>query len=121
MWPRIAFLLILGCRGMSRSFAYLGVPAWKLFISEVVFAFLLLFGPKIQTRRWLSVVLKLPAMGRFLTWYGLFLAYGIVEVFHGIYAGYPPLTVIRDLAFNYYPLYFFLGLWAGLVKPDSLP
>jgi O-Antigen ligase len=121
MWPRIACLLILGYLGMSRSFAYLGIPAWKLFISEVVFGFLLLFGPKIQSHRWLSVVLKLPAMERFLTWYGLFLAYGIVEVLHGVYAGYPPLTVIRDLAFNYYPLYFFLGLWAGLVKPDILP
>src|SRR5258708_1634273 len=98
MWPRIACLLILGYLGLSRSFAYLGVPAWNLFIREFVFALLLLFGPKIQTRRWLSVVLKLPAMGRFLTWYGLFLAFGIVEVFLGIHAGYPPLTVIRDLA-----------------------
>jgi hypothetical protein len=121
MWPRIACLLIIGYLSMSRSFAYLGVPAWKLFISEVVFALLLLFGPKILSRRWLSVVLKLPAMGRFHCWYGLFLAYGIAEVFLGIHAGYPPLTVIRDLAFNYYPLYFFLGLWAGLVRPDLLP
>ncbi len=121
MWPRIVCLLIVGYLSVSRSFAYLGVPAWQLFVGEVVFAFLLLFGPKIQNRRWMLVVLKLPGMRRFLNWYGLFLAYGILEVFRGIDAGYPPLTVIRDLAFNYYPFYFFLGLWAGLVKPDLLP
>ena len=28
---------------------------------------------------------------------------------------------MRDLAFNYYPLYFALGLWAGLNAPDLLP
>jgi len=112
MWLRVTCVLLLGYLNLGRAFAYLGVPSWKLFVSEVVLAFLLLFGPKIQSRRWLLVVLKLPGMRRFLTWYGLFLAYGVMEVFHGIYAGYPPLTVIRDLAFNYYPLYFFLGLWA---------
>ena len=121
MWLRVTCVLLLGYLSLGRAFAYLGVPSWKLFVSEVVLAFLLLFGPKIQSRRWLLVVLKLPGMRRFLTWYGLFLAYGVMEVFHGIYAGYPPLTVIRDLAFNYYPLYFFLGLWAGLMRPDLLP
>jgi hypothetical protein len=121
MWHRIAGILLLGYLSLSRAFAYVGLPAWKVFIGEVVLGFLLLCGPKIQSRRWLWVAPKLPGLKSFLTWYGLFLAYGIIEVFHGIYAGYPPLTVIRDLAFNYYPLYFFLGLWAGLTRPDLLP
>jgi hypothetical protein len=28
---------------------------------------------------------------------------------------------VRDFAFNYYPLYIFFGLWAGLKRPDLLP
>jgi hypothetical protein len=121
MWYRIAGILLLGYLSLSRAFAYVGLPAWNVFIGEVVLGFLLLCGPKIQSRRWLWVAPKLPGLKSFLTWYGLFLAYGIIEVFHGIYAGYPTLTVIRDLAFNYYPIYFLLGLWAGLTQPDLLP
>src|SRR5258708_12414687 len=26
-----------------------------------------------------------------------------------------------DFAFNYHPIYFFLGLWAGITRPDLLP
>lgn len=121
MWPRIACVLILGYLGLSRAFAYLGVPAWNLFVSEIVLAFLLLFGPKINRRPWMRVMRKLPTLRHFLTCYGLFLMYGIFQVFHGVSAGYPPLTALRDLAFNYYPIYFFLGLWAGLMRPDLLP
>jgi hypothetical protein len=121
MWPRIACVLILGYLGLSRAFAYLGIPAWKVFVSEVVLAFLLLCGPRVKGRRWLSFVLKLPSLRQFLTWYGLFLAYGIMQVFRGIWLGYPPLIAVRDLAFNYYPIYFFLGLWAGLMRPELLP
>src|SRR6267142_6077888 len=121
MWPRIASVLIVGYLSLSRAFAYLGIPAWKVFVSEVVLGFLLLCGPRLETRRWLWVVLKIPNLRRFMTWYGLFLAYGVMQVFRGIWQGNPPLIAVRDLAFNYYPIYFFLGLWAGLMRPDLLP
>ena len=121
MWPRIASVLIVGYLSLSRAFAYLGIPAWKVFVSEVVLGFLLLCGPRLETRRWLWVVLKIPNLRRFMTWYGLFLAYGVMQVFRGIWQGNPPLIAVRDLAFNYYPIYFFLGLWAGLMRPNLLP
>jgi len=35
--------------------------------------------------------------------------------------GNPPLVALRDFAFNYYPIYFFLGLLAGVTRPDLLP
>ena len=35
--------------------------------------------------------------------------------------GNPPLVALRDFAFNYYPIYFFLGLLAGVARPDLLP
>jgi hypothetical protein len=121
MWPRVACVLIVGYLGMSRAFAYVGIPAWKLFIGEVVLVFLLLLGPKTRGRPWLWVASKLLGLKRLLTWYGLFLGYGIFQVLRGIEQGNPPLVAVRDLAFNYYPLYFFLGLWAGLTRPDLLP
>jgi hypothetical protein len=121
MWPRIACVLIVGYLGLSRAFAYLGVPAWNIFVSEIVLAFLVFFGPQINYRPWIRVLGKQPALRHFLAWYGVFLLYGVIQVFHGISAGYPPLTALRDLAFNYYPVYFFLGLWAGLTRPDLLP
>src|SRR5260370_21183846 len=121
MWPRIACVLIFGYLSLSRAFAYVGIPAWKVFVGEVVLVFLLLLGPKIQGRGWLWVALKLPALRGLLTWYGLFVAYGIIQVLRGILQGNPPLVTARDLAFNYYPIYFFLGLWAGLTRPDLLP
>jgi len=120
MWTKIACVLILGYLGVSRAFAYLGIPAWKVFLSEVVLGFFLLCGPNVQGRRWLWVVMRLPGLKRFVTWYGLFLAYGVVQVLRGIWQGNPSLTAVRDLAFNYYPLYLFLGIWAGLMRPGLL-
>jgi hypothetical protein len=58
---------------------------------------------------------------QFWTWYGFFLAYGLIQVLYGIYEGHPPLTALRDLAFHYYPLFFLLGLWAGVKYPFLLP
>src|SRR5258708_36101257 len=108
MWPRIASVLIVGYLSLSRAFAYLGIPAWKVFVSEVVLGFLLLCGPRLETRRWLWVVLKIPKLRRFMTLYGLFLAYGVIQIFIGIWHGYPPLIEERDSVFNYYPSFFCL-------------
>jgi hypothetical protein len=121
MWPRIACVLLLGYLSVSRAFAYLGIPAWKLFISEVALALFLFAGPRVGGRRWMWVAVRTPILKRFWIWFALFLGYGIIHVAYGIKEGYPPLTSARDLAFNYYPFYFLLGLWAGIVRPDALP
>jgi len=121
MWLRITCVLIIGYLSLSRAFAYLGIPAWNVFIGEVALALLLLCGPKIGRARWPWNSWKLPALKSFMVLYVLFLAYGILQVFRGIATGNPPLLALRDLCFNYYPLYFFLGLWAGLKRPYLLP
>src|SRR5690242_18983858 len=109
VWPRVACVLVLGYLCLSRTFAYLGVLTWKVFVSEVVLAFLVLCGPRVHGRRWIWVVWELPRLKRFLLWYGLFLVYGVLQVLRGVWQGNPPLVAARDLAFNYYPIYFFLG------------
>jgi O-antigen ligase/polysaccharide polymerase Wzy-like membrane protein len=121
MWISATAILLLGYLCLSRTFAYLGVPQWNAFIGEACLAMLFLAGPRAGGRSWFASIRKLPALKRLWTAYALFLVWGIVEVVHGILAGSPPLTALRDLAFNYYPIYFTLGLWAGVNAPDSLP
>ena len=121
MWPRIAAILIVGYLSLSRAFAYLGIPWWKIFVGEVVLAMLFIFGPKFNARSWPRAFLEQPVLTRVVLLYGLFLGWGILQIVHGILSGNPPLLAVRDLTFNYYPVYFFLGLSAGLMRPDLLP
>jgi hypothetical protein len=121
LWSKIAATLLFGYLCFSRTFAYVGIPWWKIFIGEVVIAMLYFSGPKVNGELWLWAALKAPALKRFSIVFTIFLAYGVLQVLHGIAVGNPPLLALRDLAFHYYPLYFFLGLWAGLQRPDLLP
>jgi len=45
MWPRLFAVLIVGYLSVSRAFAYVGIPTWKVFIGEVVLALSFLWGP----------------------------------------------------------------------------
>lgn len=120
-WIRTAVVLILGYCLMGRSFAYLGVPPWHLFIGEIVLALFLVAGPMTIRGSWVKIARRLPQFRRLLKFYWLLLLYGVLQVLHGIALGHPPLTAIRDLAFNYYPIFLLLGIWVGLQKPDSMP
>lgn len=119
-WPKIAAFLIVGYLCMSRSFAYLGIAPWNLFVGEVVLAYFLLIGPRTVAGRWLSAAAKAPRLRSLMWSFFVLFFYGVFQVFRGMYQGNPPLTAVRDLAFNYYPLYLFLGLWAGLHSRDFL-
>ena len=121
VWPNVAGTLMLGYFCLSRAFAYLGVPPWKVFVSEVVLAVFLFLGPKVGDMSWIRTALQLPALREFSLAFGIFFAWGILQILHGALAGNPPFTALRDFAFNYYPLYIFLGLWAGVNRPDLLP
>lgn len=65
--------------------------------------------------------MKSSTLRRYTKLFLLFLAFGAFQVFHGLFAGHPPLTAARDLAFNYYTFYFFLGLYIGLQDKKFLP
>jgi hypothetical protein len=121
MWVNIVTFLVLGYICMSRSFAYLGIPPWRIFVSEVVLAFFLFHGPRAAVGRWPWMAMKAPSLRGLVRYFFLFLGYGVFQVFRGISNGNPVLTSVRDLAFNYYPIYFFLGLWVGVRSPQSMP
>lgn len=120
-WSRIAVFLLFGYCLMGRSFAYLGIPPWHLFIGELALAAFFLAGPMTVAGPWVKLARRLRGLQRVAKVYLLLLIYGVFEVFRGIALGHPPLTSLRDLAFDYYPLFLLLGLWVGLRNPRSLP
>jgi hypothetical protein len=120
VWLKVAAALLLGYLCLSRTFAYIGVPQWSVFISEILLVLFFLCGPSVRGSAWTPMVRKERALKRLAIIYAAFLVYGIVQVAHGIGAGNPQLTAMRDLAFNYYPLYVLLGIWAG-AQSEALP
>jgi len=113
-WGKVAFFLIVGYLCAGRSFAYLGLPWIRLYVGEMTLAAFLLFGPKTKQGRWLWVARRVPGLRRFERVLLPLLCYGAFEALRGILSGYPALTAARDTAFNYYPLFLFLGIWVGL-------
>jgi len=119
-WSRIAIFLVIGYLSMSRSFAYLGLPWINLYIGEIFLAAFLLFSPRTNKGRWVSVALRLQRLKRLKWLLLLFLCYGGFEALRGMLKGYPAFTAARDTAFNYYPFFLFLGIWAGVRDRDLL-
>lgn len=120
MWPGIILVMLLGYLCMGRSFAYWGIPPLHLFIGEIALVCFLFYGPRTEEGRWPWVALKNPVLARFKKLFLLFFLFGVFEVARGIALGHPPLNAVRDLAFNYYPLYFLLGLALGCQEKGFL-
>jgi hypothetical protein len=117
-WSRVAFFLLIGYCLMGRSFAYLGIPPWHLFIGELVLAAFLLAGPATSLGAWPKLAPRIAPLKKVAKAYVLLFLYGVFEVVRGIALGHPALTSLRDLAFDYYPLFLLLGIWLGLRRPN---
>src|SRR6267154_183381 len=87
MWPRLFAVLIVGYLSVSRAFAYVGIPIWKVFIGEVVLALSFLWGPGMNGKFWPWAVVKLPVLKSLSVTYALFFGFGILQVLHGIWMG----------------------------------
>jgi hypothetical protein len=120
-WPNIVAFLVVGYFCLSRSFAYLGIPPLNVFVGEIVLAYFLLFGPKTTTGRWTRAAISAPSLRRLRQRFLMLFAFGVFQVVLGAGRGYPLFTAVRDLAFDYYPLYLLLGLCVGLCSPSFLP
>ena len=130
MWTKLTELLLFGYLSLTRSFAYLGLPTLlvplnlppvPLYVGELSLAAFLALKPGTGLGRWMKgIAARSPLSAVSWSLYTL-LAYGIYETLRGIFLGYPAITALQNFAFNYYPLYFFLGLWVGERRPDFLP
>ncbi len=115
-WAKWIFIMMLGS-DFGRSFYYLGIPPAKIFIGEIVLVLVFVFRPRELCDRWTSFLIRPSAFGPF-AWCLLFsILYGVFEVVYGLSAGYSLLTALQNLVFNIYPIYFFLGVWAGRDYP----
>jgi hypothetical protein len=120
-WYWIVAFLLVGYFCMGRSFAYWGIPPWHIFIGEIVLICFLFCGPMLARSRWPWIATNSSTLRRYKQLLLVSLAFGAFQVFHGILLGHPVLSAVRDLAFNYYPIYFFLGVWVALKDPNFLP
>jgi len=120
MWSNIVTLLLLGYLCMGRSFAYLGIPSLHLFVGEAVLGLFLVFFMVSYRATALRNAMNDSRLKPLRKIFMIFLAFGAFQVFRGIFSGNPPLLALRDLALNYYPIYFALGLWVGLLDPEYL-
>lgn len=119
-WAKFVTFLIIGYMCMGRAFAYLGLPWFSLYIGEISLGAFLLFGPRMKQGRWLQVAQHIRRLKRLKWILFLLLGYGGFEALRGIVRGYPAFTAARDTAFNYYPLFLFLGMWVGLSSRGQL-
>jgi O-Antigen ligase len=113
-WAKFALFLLAGYLSMGRAFAYIGLPWINVYIGELALGVFLLFGPRTNLGRWVQVVPRAKRLQRFKWLLVLLLCDGAFEALRGIFSGYPAFTAVRDTAFNYYPLFLSLGIWAGL-------
>lgn len=107
MWLKLASVLLFGYVLDGRSFAYLGFPSYHVYISEVCLGLLLVCGPRT------SRLLRERATALYFL-LGSNIVWGLIQVWRGLSAEYPPVLALRDCAFNYYPLFILLGLWVAL-------
>ena len=119
-WTKYAIFLLMGYSLFGRSFSYLGIPPAKIFIGDVTLAALAVFHPRGFTRRWFASLVRMDPLSSFSWVLLLSIMYGIIEVARGLMAEYDAVTALQNLVFNLYPCYLFLGLWAGLKRPDFL-
>ncbi|WP_117237365.1 hypothetical protein [Thermus sediminis] len=109
IWARAWVFLVLGYGLFGRSFAYLGIPALKLFVGEAVLGAFLLTQARRVLGIWAAWLLRGGREG-FLGWSLLaFLSYGAFQIIYGLLRGHDPLLILQNFVFNLYPLYLFLG------------
>lgn len=119
-WTKVTIFMMLGFSLLGRAFAYVGIPPLKLFIGDITLMAFLFLKPRATFDRWLEGLTRGGPLGP-LGWTLLIsILYGIFETIYGVLSGYKPLTAIENLVFNIYPLYLFLGIWAGQHWPQGL-
>ena len=120
MWSKVVVLLLLGYLSMGRAFAYWGVPQANIFVGELALAAFIVWRPAAILGRWLGGLARRTALTELAWGFYIFLSYGIFEILRGLSIGFPVLSVLQNFAFNYYPLYLFLGIWLGERDPAML-
>jgi len=119
-WSKWVLFLLVGFALTGRSFAYLGIPPAKLFISDLTLAAFVFLRPRRLFDPWIQALTRGGPLGLFAWVLLASVGYGIFEVVRGVLAGFSPLIALENLVFNVYPIYLFLGIWVGVRTPQLL-
>lgn len=112
---------VTGYLVIGRTFGYLGLPQVYLFLGEILLLGCVALRPTRQ--RLLQAVRDLGQPGR---WHVLslgvvvVLVMGVYEALRGVSSGNDLLTALKNLPFNYYPLFLFIGIWWGSRDADAM-
>jgi len=120
MWPSIVLFSLWGFLLLGRPFAYFGFPPANIFIGEVLLGAFTMMRPRDVVGRWMDSVTRASPLSGFSIALLLFLLYGVFEFARGVVNEYPIVVALKSLAFHFYPLYVFLGIWVGRRRPDML-
>jgi hypothetical protein len=119
-WSKYMLFFMVGFYLTGRSFSYLGIPPAKLFIGDLTLAAFVIFRPRQLFDRWFGALTGGGPLGAFSWVLLISVVYGLFETIRGVLSGFSPLIALQNLVFNLYPLYFFLGLWAGARRPELM-
>lgn len=125
VWQRrlstLTIAVLVGYLSLNKSFAYLGIPALNVFIGEVLIVGAFVYEPlRVRIVAVLGQLLR-PGPFHLLAWaIAAFLAYGLFQALYGRHLGYPAMSILRNLPFNYYVLYVPIGIAIGTLDRDLL-
>lgn len=101
-WTKFGVFLLLGFWLGGKPFAYVGGPLGVFFV----------FNRALPNRIYVALTRCTPLTG--LSWALLLsIMYGIGQVAYGIVLGNNPVSALRILTFNIFPIFLLLGIWAG--------
>jgi len=119
-WPGVFIVVSVGYLAMSRSFAHVGIPQLSLYVGEMAIGAFILSQPRSVFDRWIGALSKPGPLFGFAVMFALSLMYGVFQLAHGIAKEYPIGVALQSFAFHYYPICFFVGLWAAGKQPFTL-
>lgn len=113
-------ILMLGYMLFNRSFAYIGILPFQIFISEIALIFFIIMRGGWLINTWMSWITKKNIFYFLGVLLIAFIGYGIFQFLRGLLVGYNYMVALKNLVFNIYPLYIFYGFWIGRRYPHLL-
>ena len=113
-------VVVIGYQCFSKQFAYIGLESANIFVGEI-FLGVCLLRPRVILFPWLSGLMSWSALSPLAFTMFILVGYGIWECVRGILSGHSVVLALEELAFDYYPIYLFIGLYVGRRHPALLP
>ncbi len=115
----LIIFLVIGYLTMGRRFAYIGYA--PVFIGEIGLGSILVARYRALLGTWITALSQRSPISLVAWMIFAGAMYGCVSALRGVAAGYDPIVILKLLVLHTYPLFFFVGAWLGVRRPDLLP